>query len=204
MLNRAAAALSVRRMVVMMLMILWMGVDTAPTVRDPALSLTGPGKTSGLNLSQYLKQWIVTTKAAGADGTTKTTTRTLTAGTRAGRPRNNHESATPEKKEHMLKMISALEELHRTFNSTLSSRITIMPRGNGRNSGRKNKAAKLPPAADGGLKTTTAPPADSTVSRTSADVGVPSLTGRNFKKSLPPPNRKTNKRVCFWKYCSQN
>lgn len=89
---------------------------------------------SALNPSQYLKHWLLSTKAAGVDGITrisdKTTTRTITAGIRAGQLRTNPETAGPDKQAQMLKMISALEGLHRTFNSTLSSRITIMPRGN--------------------------------------------------------------------------
>ena len=89
-----------------------------------------PEKSS--NPSQYLKHWILSTKAV--DGTTritdKTTTRTITAGIRAGRLRTSPETVSPDKRAQMLKMILALEELHRTFNSTLSSRITIMPRGN--------------------------------------------------------------------------
>ncbi|XP_069377465.1 urotensin II-related peptide [Paralichthys olivaceus] len=198
MIHRAAAAM-------MMLTILRIGVETAPTERDPLAKLTHksavPDKSSALNLSRYLKQWLVSTKAAGLDGTTKTTTGTLPASTRAGRWRSSSEEAGPGRTAHMLKMISALEGLHRTLNSTLSSRITIMPRAHGRGSGRKNK---MLPNAEGGVKPTTAPPADSTASRASADVNVPSLTGRNFRKSLPPQNKKTNKRVCFWKYCSQN
>ncbi|XP_042260066.1 urotensin II-related peptide isoform X2 [Thunnus maccoyii] len=66
---------------------------------------------------------------------------------------------------------------------------------NSRNSGRKNKAL---PAGEGGVKPTTAAPAaaDSTGSRASTDVIVPSLTDRNLKKSLSPQPKKTNKRGC--------
>uniref|UniRef100_A0A7N8X0A6 Urotensin II-related peptide n=1 Tax=Mastacembelus armatus TaxID=205130 RepID=A0A7N8X0A6_9TELE len=151
-----------------------------------------------LNPGQYLRQWFWSAKAARVDGTTKsadkTSVRSITGGTSAGRLRINPETTGPDKRTQMLKMISALEELHRMFNSTLSSRITIMPRGNtvnslrnGRNSAKKNKSVT-----------------DSTASRASSDVVVPSLTGRNFRKSLSPQPKKTNKRVCFWKYCSQN
>ncbi|TKS66143.1 hypothetical protein D9C73_000199 [Collichthys lucidus] len=206
---RAIALVSVMKVATVTLMILGMGVDSAPTERGfvkpphPAV----PEKSPALNPSQYLKHWFLSTKAAGVDSriTDGTTTGTITAGIRAGRLKANPSTASsPDKRAQMLKMISALEELHRMFNSTLSSRITIMPRANGRNSGKKNKAL---PAAEGGAKpSTTAAPAvvDSTASRASADAVVPSLTGRNFKKSLPPQTKKTNKRVCFWKYCSQN
>ncbi|KAK9523803.1 hypothetical protein VZT92_017694 [Zoarces viviparus] len=202
----SAALVSVMKVVMMMLMVLGTGAEAAPTERGfvkPLPSLTHAEKSSALNPSQYLKHWLLSTKA-GVDGTTritdKTTTRTTTAGNRAGRLRTNPAAAGLDKRAQMLKMISALEELHRTFNNTLSSRITIMPRANGRNSGRRNK----PPAPEGGVKPTTVAPAavDSTASR--ASVVVPSLTGQNFKKSLPPQTKKTNKRVCFWKYCSQN
>nr|XP_046237885.1 urotensin II-related peptide [Scatophagus argus]XP_046237886.1 urotensin II-related peptide [Scatophagus argus] len=213
----SAAPVSEMKVTVLMLMILWTGVEAAPTERGfvkpphhlPSLTqaVVVPEKALALNPSQYLKHWLLNTKAAGLDGSTRitdrTTTGTIIAGTRAGRLSTNSGTAGPDKRAQMLKMISALEELHRTFNSTLSSRITILPRANGRNSGRKNKVLL---AVEGGLKPTTVAPAavNSTVSRASADVMVPSLTGRNFKKSLPPQTRKTNKRVCFWKYCSQN
>lgn len=83
-----------------------------------------PEKSSALNLSHYLKQWFQSAEAAGVDGTTKSTVRTIT-----GRLRINPETASSDKQAQLLKMISALEELHRTLNNTLSSRITIMPRG---------------------------------------------------------------------------
>ncbi|XP_026158069.1 urotensin II-related peptide [Mastacembelus armatus] len=200
MLNRTALV-SVTTFAMVMLLILGVGVEAAPTERGE------PGKSLALNPGQYLRQWFWSAKAARVDGTTKsadkTSVRSITGGTSAGRLRINPETTGPDKRTQMLKMISALEELHRMFNSTLSSRITIMPRGNGRNSAKKNKS---PPAAEGGQKSTTAPPAaaDSTASRASSDVVVPSLTGRNFRKSLSPQPKKTNKRVCFWKYCSQN
>ncbi|XP_040925833.1 urotensin II-related peptide [Betta splendens] len=192
--------MSVMKVATVMLMIIGMGVEAAPAERDRQLSLTHtsavPEKSTGLNPSQYLKQWRLSSKAD------KTTLRSVTGGTRA-RLRISQDTASSDKQAQMLRMISALEELHRTFNSTLSSRITIIPRANGRNSGRK---IKVLPATEGGMKPTTAPPAaaDSTASRASADAFVPSLTGRSFRKSLPPQNKKTNKRVCFWKYCSQN
>ncbi|XP_019123385.1 urotensin II-related peptide [Larimichthys crocea] len=212
----SAVLVSVMKVAMMTLMILGMGVESAPTERGfvkpphplPSLAHASavPEKSPALNPSQYLKHWFLSTKAAGVDSriTDGTTTGTITAGIRAGRFKANPSTAGPDKRAQMLKMISALEELHRMFNSTLSSRITIMPRANGRNSGKKNKAL---PAAEGGAKpSTTVAPAvvDSTASRASADAIVPSLTGRNFKKSLPPQTKKTNKRVCFWKYCSQN
>lgn len=94
----------------------------------PRPSLThasaAPEKPSTLNPGLYLKQWLLSSKAAD-----KTTiSHTVTAGVKT-RLRINPETANPDKRAHMLKMLSALEELHRTFNSTLSSRITIMPRG---------------------------------------------------------------------------
>ncbi|XP_048124507.1 urotensin II-related peptide [Alosa alosa] len=108
-----------------------------------------------------------------------------------------------DRREKILKMLSTLEELYKAFNSTLSSRLTLVPRGNGRGSGKKGKTA----IADGAVKTTAAPSTDSsgTAARSStAQVNPLSLSGKAFKKSLPPPTKKGNKRVCFWKYCSQN
>lgn len=91
-------------------------------MRPPLLlSHAPPGPEKSSNPSQYLKRWLLSAKAAGGDAATRTTTGS--AGTRTGW------TAGPDKRSQMLKMISALEELHRTFNSTLSSRITIIPRG---------------------------------------------------------------------------
>ncbi|XP_047432671.1 urotensin II-related peptide [Mugil cephalus] len=212
MVNRAPV-LSGMKVVVMMLMILGKQAETMTTERgfgrpplDPLPTYTQvsglPQKAFTVSPSQYLKRWLLSVKAAGLDGTTKaadkTTTKTVTDRDRASRPRIGLDAADPDKRSKMLKMISSLEELQRAF--TLGSQITIIPRANGKNSGRKNKVL---PAAEGAVKPTTSAPAvvDSTAS---ADVDGPSLTGRNFRKSLPPQAKKTNKRVCFWKYCSQN
>ncbi|KAA8579686.1 hypothetical protein FQN60_006779, partial [Etheostoma spectabile] len=170
-----AALMSGMKVSVMMLVVLGVGVKAAPTERGsgkPAPSLT---RAPALPEKRQLK-------VAGEELTI--TEQTLSRTLAAPRPDNQFQ---------MLKMISALENLHRTMNSTLSARITIMPRANGRNSGRKNKVL---PAAGGAVKPATASPAaaDGAVSRASADVFIPSLTGRNFRKSLPPQTKKTNKR----------
>nr|XP_046174687.1 urotensin II-related peptide [Oncorhynchus gorbuscha] len=114
-------------------------------------------------------------------------------------------TSSPDRRAQILKMLSALEELSRVINSTLSTRMTMMPRGsaNGRNSGKKKKAV----AEADRVKTTTVPPVDvgGSVTAWPSTDGIDSLSGRNFKKSLPQqPKKPSNKRVCFWKYCSQN
>ncbi|XP_041637773.1 urotensin II-related peptide [Cheilinus undulatus] len=205
------ALMSMMKVVLMILIILMTGMETAPTERGfaklphPPPSLTQastlPDKPSGLNPSQYLKHWFLSTKSGTPKLADGTTAGTITAAIKAGRLKTNPGTVGLDKRAQMLKMISALEELHKTFNSTLSSRITIIPRAHGRNSGKKNKSS---PAAAGGKQTTATPAVNSAASKTSADVIIPSLTGRNFRKSLPPQTKRTNKRVCFWKYCSQN
>lgn len=110
----------------------------------------------------------------------------------------------PDAREELVKMLSALEELHKLVNSTLSHRITFRTRGNsnGRGTGKKNKMQVV---TDGNLKSTTATTIDSggISPKASTDQLDPKLNGKAFKKSLPSA-KKTNKRVCFWKYCSQN
>ncbi|KAG7315669.1 hypothetical protein KOW79_020535 [Hemibagrus wyckioides] len=116
----------------------------------------------------------------------------------------NSASRTAERRQKMLHMLSALEELHKSLNHTLNSRLTIITRGNSnsRNPGKKNKM--IP---EGNMKSTTV---SSVVSkgasaRASTDQVDPKLlNGKAFKKSFPSTPKKTNKRVCFWKYCSQN
>ncbi|XP_051993078.1 urotensin II-related peptide [Xyrauchen texanus] len=106
--------------------------------------------------------------------------------------------------EELVKMLSVLEKLHKLMNSTLSNRITIIHRGNGngRSPGKKNKMV----LTDGTLKSTTATTVDGggTSPKASTDQMDPTLNGKGFKKSLQSTPKKPNKRVCFWKYCSQN
>ncbi|XP_051561682.1 urotensin II-related peptide [Myxocyprinus asiaticus] len=106
--------------------------------------------------------------------------------------------------EELVKMLSVLEKLHKLMNSTLSSRITIIPRGNGngRSPGKKNKMV----LTDGTLKSTTATTVDGGGTSPKASTGQmdPKLNGKVFKNSLQSTPKKSNKRVCFWKYCSQN
>ncbi|XP_077469181.1 urotensin II-related peptide [Stigmatopora argus] len=181
-------------------------VRTAPTekgmMKSPSLlsSLLHPSavppKPSALGQHDFFSKWHLNGKASGVEGTrrgARSTPRTLTAGMKY-----HPETESSDKRVQMLKMMSVLEEMHRTFNSTLRARITFLPRAGARNSGRKNKMA-------GVTSTTTHPTAaGSTASGASAGVLVPSFTGRSLRKSLPPQSKKTNKRVCFWKYCSQN
>ncbi|KAJ0062496.1 hypothetical protein NL108_013947 [Boleophthalmus pectinirostris] len=203
--------------VVMVTMVFGDLAETAPTergvVRPDPLSSDGP-----LKSDEFLRLWFQTED--------QTRTRTSPPGLRLDhrpgssrhrdhRPGSDHHrhhrpssGPAPEhrpglsRKEQILEMISALEEVQRTINSTLSSRLTLMTRASGRHPGKKNrlhpvsdKAAAVP------VKATTAPPAVSNSTVTRPDTVIP---GRNFKKSLPPQLKKPNKRVCFWKYCSQN
>ncbi|XP_056319558.1 urotensin II-related peptide [Danio aesculapii] len=126
-------------------------------------------------------------------------------GSHDGSPENKKlmeitEKSDPDPPEELLKMLSALEELHKLMNS---HRITIITRGNGngRSTGKKNKMV----VTDGNLKSTPATTIDSggISPKASTDQMDPKLNGKSFKKSLPS-TKKTNKRVCFWKYCSQN
>ncbi|KAF7689693.1 urotensin II-related peptide isoform X2 [Silurus meridionalis] len=112
----------------------------------------------------------------------------------------NSASSTPDGREKILHMLIALEELQKTLNSHL----TIITRGNSnsRSSGKKNK---LIPERN--LKSTTVSSVFSkgALTRAITDQMDPKLlNGNSFKKSLPSTPKKTNKRVCFWKYCSQN
>ncbi|XP_026014040.1 urotensin II-related peptide [Maylandia zebra] len=213
MLNRATALMGMA-FILHVLMILGMQVEAAADergfVKQPR-SLRSlfhvsavPQKTLAFNSNQYLKHWLLKSTAAQHDGTAQTTDRTATrtiADTKSKQPVVNSNTAGPGTQAKLQKMISALEEFHRAFNRTRSSQLTIMPRVSSRNAGGKEKVLT---AAEGAVNPTTACPVllDSTASKASADV-IPSLTGRNFRKSFPPQTKKTNKRVCFWKYCSQ-
>ncbi|XP_069053574.1 urotensin II-related peptide [Lepisosteus oculatus] len=107
-----------------------------------------------------------------------------------------------EQLERILKILSALEEIHRNANITLGTRITGT-RANFRAAGKRNRMG----ASEETHRAATAPPVDETgtAARPSDDLAdSQTLPGRSFKKSLPQPPKKPNKRVCFWKYCSQN
>ncbi|XP_014865698.1 PREDICTED: uncharacterized protein LOC106931851 isoform X1 [Poecilia mexicana] len=219
--SRAAVVLGMK-VVIIKLMLFGIQVNSAPTERREETTelpagfgtpsdLLPPGtiassvlsKASPLNPSQCMKCFF-SIKSAGLDKMTrnaeKITQRSITAGIMAGRSQTSTDTARPDNRAKILKMISALAELHKTFNSTLSSQITLIPHANSKNPRRKSKVLPAP------VKTTAAtlPASQTTDSRSSPDSVALSMPGRNFRKSLPPQTKKTNKRVCFWKYCSQN
>lgn len=92
-----------------------------------------PQKSSALNPSEYLKHWLLNNRAARPNGTAKTTDKTDTktiAGAKYNQPQISSNTAGPGKQAKLQKMISALEEVHRAFNTTWRSRFTITPRSN--------------------------------------------------------------------------
>ncbi|KAJ8350954.1 hypothetical protein SKAU_G00260840 [Synaphobranchus kaupii] len=108
---------------------------------------------------------------------------------------------SPERREKFLKILLSLEELHRSINS-VSHRITMVSRGNKpnvRGTGKKNKVV----LSEGTQRAATLPPVDhgGTASVLSDHPPEPQNQGRKDLKKSP---KKPNKRVCFWKYCSQN
>ncbi|KAF6737350.1 hypothetical protein FQA47_008567 [Oryzias melastigma] len=210
--TKRPAILSGMKMVLLTLTILGVKVDAAPTDLDlgspsdlspPVVSF----KSSASSPSPHVKLWLLNAKRTQprpTEAPPKTAGRSVQAAFRGvGRPRVLRDAGNPDNLSKMRQMISALKEMQRTLNSTLSAHITFMPNANSRSPGRKTKD-KVLPAAEGGARPTTATlsAASSTASRASAD--IPNLSGRNFRKSASPQAKKTNKRVCFWKYCSQN
>ncbi|XP_072557071.1 urotensin II-related peptide isoform X2 [Paramormyrops kingsleyae] len=111
--------------------------------------------------------------------------------------------AREDRREKILKMLASLEDLQRSINKTRRSKITLIPRGV-RGPGKKSKGG----ISDEAMRTTTtAPPVDncSTTSQQSDNVNERhSQGGKGHKKATPQAGKKPNKRVCFWKYCSQN
>ncbi|XP_038130735.1 urotensin II-related peptide isoform X1 [Cyprinodon tularosa] len=209
-----AAAIFGMKVVLMKLMLSGIQVDSAPAERrgemaeltgfgrglDPPLGGSTDPSSFLLNPSQHIKTTWPDRATGNAE---RMTPKSITVGIMEGESQIRTDVARPDSRAKIARMISALAELHRTFNSTLSSHITFLPRGNSRNPKRK---PKVPPAADKGAKTTPAPPpvSETTTAGASPDSDTPGLSGRNLRKPLPPQSKKTNKRVCFWKYCSQN
>ncbi|XP_010884498.2 urotensin II-related peptide [Esox lucius] len=193
--------------VLTVLITMWAGVDPAPTLltdrgdtkpSDPATddSAERPRtQASSTSTSKALKKLLMTTRPASGEKTPASISNLN------GQLKMDEGTSSPGRRAQILNMLSALEELSRKMNNSLSTRMTVMTRGspNGRNPAKKNKAV----AAEDAVKVTTVPPVDVrgnvTASRTSTDHIDPS----SRKKSLQP-KKPSNKRVCFWKYCSQN
>ncbi|KAJ8003855.1 hypothetical protein DPEC_G00152740 [Dallia pectoralis] len=184
---------------------MWAGVDPAPTLltargdmkpSDPErdISAVRP-RTHSTGTSKALKEMLTTTHPVSREKTpahTRDLRRQL---------KTDEVTSSPGRRAQIQNMLSALEELSRKMNSSLNTRRIMMVRGsaNGRSSAKKNKAV----TAEDTRKTTTVPPVDVrgnvTVSRTSTDQLDPST-----RKKSHQPKKPSNKRVCFWKYCSQN
>ncbi|TSK17824.1 60S ribosomal protein L24 [Bagarius yarrelli] len=113
---------------------------------------------------------------------------------RSARLNSAASSSSEDRRQKMLHMLSALEELHRSFNNSLNSRLTILTRGNSNSRGPGKKSKMI---TDGTMKSTTA---SSVVSKgaspkSSTDQVDPKLlNGKALKKSLPSTPKKTNKR----------
>ncbi|KAK7877373.1 hypothetical protein WMY93_031910 [Mugilogobius chulae] len=213
MLNRACFG-KLAKAVVIFFMFFGDLVKTAPTERGVVRPAHPHSSEGPLKSDEFLKLWFRTRtedKTTSEHGLNPDHHRPSPDHHRPGSrhhrsgsgPVQDHKppSAGPSRREQILEMISALEEVHRSINSTLSSRLTFITRASGRHHGKKNRLLAVSDKAAAVLKVTTAPPAVSNSTVTRPDTVVP---GRNFKKSLPPQHKKPNKRVCFWKYCSQN
>uniref|UniRef100_A0A8C5HUY3 Urotensin II-related peptide n=1 Tax=Gouania willdenowi TaxID=441366 RepID=A0A8C5HUY3_GOUWI len=175
--------------ILMVLMVPRMPVKAAPTERGFLRPQNPSPKLTHVSKEENLKHWLLSTKGAQPDGTHSS---------------GSKMKAEPNEPAKIRRIITALEELQKAFNSTVSSHVSTLPRARSRNSGRNSKLPLA--AAEGVAKPTTAAPitGNAGTSRAIADILIPSLTGRNFRKTLPSLTKKTNKRVCFWKYCSQN
>ncbi|KAM8871910.1 urotensin II-related peptide [Synchiropus picturatus] len=160
-------------------------VITMMTLTPRAQGATADRAQPGKSSSHPQKQWNLETTPA--DRTSK-----------IGFPRI-HGKLNKDQRAQMLKMVTVLGEMQRMFNSTISSQMPILPKG-GRNLGRRSKLHSLldigPP-----LTTASSIKVNSAVSRPNVDVG-PSITVQNSRAKSQA--KRHNKRVCFWKYCSQN
>ncbi|XP_072307080.1 urotensin II-related peptide [Eucyclogobius newberryi] len=209
------------RAVVILLMFFGNLVKTAPTERGVVRPASPHASDGALKSDAFLRLWFQTRTEDRAASETSTNGLKLDRspgsdhhhhrpGPDHRRPGTHHKPGSgpvldhrpgPSRREQILEMISALEEVHRSINSTLSSRLTFMTRASGRHPGKKHRLVAVSDKAAAAPKATTAPPAVSNSTVTHSNTVVP---GRNLKKSLPPQHKKPNKRVCFWKYCSQN
>ncbi|XP_062303395.1 urotensin II-related peptide [Osmerus eperlanus] len=212
-------------------------VDTAPTTLtkpaygeppDPSASqsdVQARSKSAADTLIKQANLSPMTTNPSRGDGTTPA------ASSLGKRTKTAPVPSSPSRRAQILKMLSALEELHRVMNGSLSTRITVMARGeirqsshthyahtkhisnflflitfvchvsaNGKISVKKNKRV----TAEDSVKTTTGPPMEAGGNALKASTDHIDPSSWAFKKSLPPQPKKPNKRVCFWKYCSQN
>uniref|UniRef100_A0AAV2LDE9 Uncharacterized protein n=1 Tax=Knipowitschia caucasica TaxID=637954 RepID=A0AAV2LDE9_KNICA len=201
--------------VVMMLMVFVELMKTAPTERGVVRPVDRHSPEGPLKADEFLKLWF---QGRAEDRTTTSGLRSdhkqrLEHHRPASDPRKpaldhrklgshhrpssgpvlDHKSSPSSRREQILEMISALEGVHRSMNSTLSSRLTVMTRASGRHPGKKNKLLDktLSDKAAAVLKVTTTPPS---VSNSTVTLPHNVTTARSLKKSVPPLHKKPNKR----------
>lgn len=101
------------------------------SLQVPSRASAIPPKLPRLHFSQNVKTYpLGIAELDRTKSTAKMTTRTITAGARTERSQVHTDTTDPNKWTKIQKMILALEELHKTFNSTLSSQLAIISRGN--------------------------------------------------------------------------